>query len=71
MAPKSAPDNQPFELVQAPDAAHSMHQADPQRFADILTGWSHTLPASASSGAGPVRLLTLRYPCPWPRLRLE
>jgi hypothetical protein len=52
MAPKSAPDNQPFELVQAPDAAHSMHQADPQRFVDILTGWSHTLPASASSGAG-------------------
>lgn len=36
---------QPFELVEAPDAAHSMHQADPDRFAGILGGWADRLSA--------------------------
>lgn len=36
---------QSFELVQAPDAMHSMHQADPERFAEILTGWAQALQA--------------------------
>jgi pimeloyl-ACP methyl ester carboxylesterase len=35
---------QSFELVQAPDAMHSMHAADPDRFAGILTAWAETLP---------------------------
>ena len=35
---------QPFEYVSLPDAAHVMHQADPQRFADILTNWAKSLP---------------------------
>ena len=30
---------QPFELIQAPDAAHSMHQSDPERFVGILSAW--------------------------------
>jgi len=30
--------------VDAPDAAHSMHAADPERFAKILTNWATTLP---------------------------
>lgn len=34
---------QRFDLVQAPDAAHSMHAADPPRFAEILTRWAATL----------------------------
>lgn len=38
---------QPFELVQAPDAAHSMHAADPPRFAEILSNWADTLPPAA------------------------
>lgn len=36
---------QPFELVDAPDAMHSMHAADPERFAGILTAWARALPA--------------------------
>ena len=32
-----------FELVQAPDAAHSMHQADPERFVGILSSWAKGL----------------------------
>ncbi|MGH6910898.1 MAG: alpha/beta fold hydrolase [Phenylobacterium sp.] len=39
---------QPFELVQAPDAAHGMHAVEPQRFADILSRWAGTLPAVTS-----------------------
>lgn len=38
---------QPFELVQAPDAAHSMHAVDPERFAAILTSWAEGLPSGA------------------------
>jgi pimeloyl-ACP methyl ester carboxylesterase len=38
---------QDFELIQAPDAAHSMHQADPARFAGILSAWAERLPAGA------------------------
>ena len=36
---------QAFELVQAPDAAHSMHQADPQRFVGMLSSWTESLAA--------------------------
>ncbi|HTP78512.1 MAG TPA: alpha/beta hydrolase [Rhizomicrobium sp.] len=36
---------QPFTYVDAPDAAHSMHDADPDRFAAILTEWAASLPA--------------------------
>ena len=36
---------QPFELVQAPDAGHSMHQFDPKRFASILSSWTESLPS--------------------------
>ena len=39
---------QPFELVQAPDAAHSMHQSDPARFAQILSTWARSLPTAAA-----------------------
>lgn len=39
---------QPFDLVQAPDAAHSMHQSDPARFAQILSGWTDTLPPATA-----------------------
>ncbi len=35
---------QAFELVSAPDAAHSMHAADPPRFATILSAWAQALP---------------------------
>jgi len=34
---------QPFEYVSLPDAAHAMHQADPARFAQVLTTWARTL----------------------------
>ncbi len=36
---------QPFEYVSLPDAAHAMHQADPARFAQVLTTWAKKLPA--------------------------
>ena len=36
---------QRFEYVSLPDAAHAMHQADPARFAQVLTTWARTLPA--------------------------
>jgi pimeloyl-ACP methyl ester carboxylesterase len=36
---------QPLEYVSLPDAAHAMHQADPVRFAQVLTTWAKTLPA--------------------------
>ena len=36
---------QPFEYVSLPDAAHAMHQADPGRFAQVLTAWAKRLPA--------------------------
>jgi len=36
---------QPFEYVSLPNAAHAMHQADPARFAQVLTTWARTLPA--------------------------
>jgi pimeloyl-ACP methyl ester carboxylesterase len=35
---------QPFEYVDAPDAAHSMHAADPPRFAKMLKEWAGKLP---------------------------
>lgn len=41
---------QPFDLVQAPDAMHSMHAADPKRFADILSTWADTLPTTDGLG---------------------
>jgi len=34
---------QVFEYVSLPDAAHAMHQADPARFAQVLTTWARTL----------------------------
>lgn len=37
---------QRFDLVDAPDAAHSMHAADPPRFAAILTEWAQGLSAA-------------------------
>jgi pimeloyl-ACP methyl ester carboxylesterase len=36
---------QPIEYVSLPDAAHAMHQADPARFAQVLTAWAKKLPA--------------------------
>jgi pimeloyl-ACP methyl ester carboxylesterase len=39
---------QPFELVQAPDAAHSMHATDPERFTGILSSWSEGLAPDAT-----------------------
>jgi pimeloyl-ACP methyl ester carboxylesterase len=39
---------QPFELVQAHDAGHSMHATDPERFADILSSWCEGLPPDAA-----------------------
>ncbi len=36
---------QSFEYVSLPDAAHAMHQADPARFAQVLTTWARKLPA--------------------------
>jgi pimeloyl-ACP methyl ester carboxylesterase len=36
---------QRVEYVSLPDAAHAMHQADPARFAQVLTTWTRTLPA--------------------------
>jgi hypothetical protein len=36
---------QPFEYVSLPDAAHAMHQVDPDRFAQVLTAWAMKLPA--------------------------
>jgi pimeloyl-ACP methyl ester carboxylesterase len=36
---------QSFEYVSLPDAAHAMHQADPARFAQVLTAWAKNLPA--------------------------
>lgn len=36
---------QPFEYVSLPNAAHAMHQAEPARFAQVLTTWARTLPA--------------------------
>ena len=35
---------QPVEYVSLPDAAHILHQTDPQRFADVLTAWAKSLP---------------------------
>jgi pimeloyl-ACP methyl ester carboxylesterase len=34
---------QPLEYVSLPDAAHAMHQADPARFAQLLTAWAKKL----------------------------
>jgi len=34
---------QPLDYVDAPDAAHSMHAMDPQRFATILATWAQGL----------------------------
>lgn len=34
---------QPFDYVDAPNAAHSMHAVDPPRFADILLKWAANL----------------------------
>jgi pimeloyl-ACP methyl ester carboxylesterase len=35
---------QKFEYVSLPDAAHSMHREDPQRFVDVLRPWAIKLP---------------------------
>ena len=35
----------PLQYVSLPDAAHAMHQADPARFAQVLTTWAKALPA--------------------------
>jgi pimeloyl-ACP methyl ester carboxylesterase len=35
----------PFEYASLPDAAHAMHNADPKRFADLVSGWAKKLPA--------------------------
>lgn len=34
---------QPFQLVDAPDAMHAMHQADPARYASIISDWANAL----------------------------
>ena len=36
---------QKFEYVSLPDAAHAMHQADPERFVGVLRPWAMKLPA--------------------------
>ena len=36
---------QPFEYVSLPDAAHAMHNAQPERFATVIRDWAKTLPA--------------------------
>ena len=33
-----------FEYVSLPDAAHAMHQADPERFVGVLRPWAMKLP---------------------------
>jgi pimeloyl-ACP methyl ester carboxylesterase len=36
---------QPFDYVSLPDAAHAMHQAEPERFAKVVGDWAKALPA--------------------------
>jgi pimeloyl-ACP methyl ester carboxylesterase len=36
---------QPFEYASLPDAAHAMHEAQPERFATIVRDWAKKLPA--------------------------
>jgi len=36
---------QPFDYVSLPDAAHAMHEAQPERFATVVRDWAGTLPA--------------------------
>ena len=36
---------QPFDNVSLPDAAHAMHEAQPERFATVVRDWARTLPA--------------------------
>jgi len=36
---------QPFDYVSLPDAAHAMHNAQPERFATVVRDWAQTLPA--------------------------
>lgn len=38
---------QTFDLVDAPDAGHSMHASEPERFAKILTDWAQALAPAA------------------------
>ena len=35
----------PIEYVSLPDAAHAMHNVDPERFAEVVSGWVKRLPA--------------------------
>jgi hypothetical protein len=35
----------PIEYASLPDAAHAMHNADPERFAKIVGDWAKRLPA--------------------------
>jgi pimeloyl-ACP methyl ester carboxylesterase len=37
--------SQRFEYLSLPDAAHAMHQADPERFVGVLRPWAMKLPA--------------------------
>jgi pimeloyl-ACP methyl ester carboxylesterase len=36
---------QPFDYVSLPDAAHAMHEAQPERFATVVRDWTKQLPA--------------------------
>ena len=36
---------QPFDYVSLPDAAHAMHEAQPERFAAVVRDWAAKLPA--------------------------
>jgi pimeloyl-ACP methyl ester carboxylesterase len=36
---------QPFDYVSLPDAAHAMHQMQPERFATVVRDWAKKLPA--------------------------
>jgi pimeloyl-ACP methyl ester carboxylesterase len=36
---------QPFDYVSLPDAAHAMHNAQPERFATVVREWAEKLPA--------------------------
>lgn len=40
-----AQSGQPYEYLSLPDAAHAMHNTEPQRFADVVGGWARKLPA--------------------------
>jgi pimeloyl-ACP methyl ester carboxylesterase len=35
---------QPFDYVSLPDAAHAMHESQPERFAAVVRDWAQALP---------------------------